>query len=133
MNCNRKAKNPSDRVGSVYHGHHAPVYSLRRNPCFPKYFLSVGDWTARVWNEDLKTPLMNTGYSRTAVAGGSWSPTRPAVFYVIKADGYLDVWDLCYKSTTPTLQVNRYISNRMGFKCLSGECYEREFDLFRTS
>ena len=33
--CNRKAKNPADRIGTAYHGHHGPVYSLERNPSFP--------------------------------------------------------------------------------------------------
>ena len=28
--CNRKAKNPADRVGASYGGHHGPVYGLRR-------------------------------------------------------------------------------------------------------
>ena len=109
LNCNRKAKNPNDRVGSVFHGHHAPIYGLRRNPFFPKYFLSMGDWSARLWNEDLKTPLIHTAYAKTDVRGGSWSPTRPAVFYLIRADGSLDIWDLCYKSTAPTLSVRRLV------------------------
>ncbi len=30
LSCNRKAKNPSDRVGTSYTGHHGPVYGLRR-------------------------------------------------------------------------------------------------------
>ena len=107
LNCNRKAKNPNDRVGSVFHGHHAPIYGLRRNPFFPKYFLSMGDWSARLWNEDLKTPLIHTAYTQTDIRGGAWSPTRPAVFYLIRADGSLDIWDLCYKSTAPTLSVRR--------------------------
>lgn len=28
--CNRKAKNPADRVGATFAGHHGPVYGLRR-------------------------------------------------------------------------------------------------------
>ena len=46
--CNRKAKNPQDRVGTAYHGHHGPVYSLERNPFNPKFFMSIGDWSARI-------------------------------------------------------------------------------------
>ena len=30
LNCNRKAKNPADRVGASYTGHHGPVYGLHR-------------------------------------------------------------------------------------------------------
>ena len=48
--CNRKAKNPQDRVGAAYHGHHGPVYSLERNP-HPGLgrLVSIGDWSARRW------------------------------------------------------------------------------------
>jgi hypothetical protein len=28
--CNRKAKNPADRVGTSFVGHHGPVYGLKR-------------------------------------------------------------------------------------------------------
>jgi dynein intermediate chain 2 len=103
--CNRKAKNPSDRIGTAYHGHHGPVYSLERNPFFPKYFMSIGDWSARVWMEDLKTPIMTTRYHGTHLTGGTWSPTRPGVFFTIKMDGELDVWDYYYKQNDPTLSV----------------------------
>ena len=48
MSCNRKAKTPGEKIVAVYPGHHGPVYALQRNPFFPKNFLTVGDWTARV-------------------------------------------------------------------------------------
>lgn len=51
MSCNRKAKTPAEKIVAVYSGHIGPVYSLQRNPFFPKNFLSVGDWTARVGNK----------------------------------------------------------------------------------
>ena len=48
MSCNRKAKTPGEKIVALYPGHHGPVYALQRNPFFPKNFLTVGDWTARV-------------------------------------------------------------------------------------
>lgn len=48
MSCNRKAKTPAEKIVAQYNGHLGPVYSLQRNPFFPKNFLSVGDWKARV-------------------------------------------------------------------------------------
>jgi hypothetical protein len=65
----------------------------------------VGDWTARIWNEDLKTPLLSTRYHSSYLNGGTWSPSRPGVFFTIRQDGVLDVWDLFYKHNAPTLQV----------------------------
>ena len=55
----RKSKSPADRIGAVYPGHHGPIYALQRHPMFSKNFLTVGDWTARIWNDDLKTPIVS--------------------------------------------------------------------------
>lgn len=69
LSCNRKAKNPADRVAGVFAGHHGPVYSLKRHPFAPKYFMSIGDWTARIWAEDSKQPLITTKYHNTYLTG----------------------------------------------------------------
>lgn len=107
FSCNRKAKNPVDRVKYTLQGHHGPVYGLRRNPFASKFFLSIGDWTARVWVDDtaVKTPILTTKYHSTYLTGGTWSPSRPGVFMTIKMDGTMDVWDLYYKHNEPSLQV----------------------------
>ena len=68
--CNRKAKSTSERIVGMYRAHYGPVLALQRNPCFPKVpfgslektlnniifknFLTVGDWCARIWSEDIK-------------------------------------------------------------------------------
>jgi hypothetical protein len=44
-------------------------------------------------------------YHGTYLTGGTWSPTRPGVFFTIKMDGELDVWDYYYKQNDPTLSV----------------------------
>lgn len=107
FSCNRKAKNPADRVKYVLSGHHGPLCGLRRNPFNPKYFLSIGDWTARVWTDDtaVRTPILTTKYHNTYLTGGTWSPTRPGVFFTVKMDGTMDVWDLYYKHNEPSLTV----------------------------
>lgn len=69
ISCNRKAKNPADRVAGTFPGHHGPVYGLHRHPLAPKYFLSIGDWTARIWAEDSKQPLITTKYHSTYLTG----------------------------------------------------------------
>ena len=38
--------------------HFGPVYSLWRNPVQTKYFLSIGDWSAKIWSDELKQPIM---------------------------------------------------------------------------
>jgi len=59
----------------------------------------------RLWNEDIKTPIMTSQYFKNYVLDASWSPTRPGVFLTTKMDGTLDVWDYFYKQNDPTLSL----------------------------
>lgn len=77
--------------------HHGPVYAVQRNPTHSKFFMTIGDWTARLWCEDLKTPIMSTAYHDSYVTAGCWSPTRAGVFFVTRMDGVVDVWDFFYR------------------------------------
>jgi dynein intermediate chain 2 len=77
--------------------HHGPIYSIQRNLMNTKCFLTVGDWTARIWMEDLKTPIMTTKYHSSYLTSGCWSPTRAGVFFVTRMDGVVDIWDYFYR------------------------------------
>lgn len=105
VSCNRKAKNPPDRIGCVYEGHSGPVYALARNPFLPKFFLTIGDWTARLWNEDIRTPIFTSKCFESHVLDAAWSPTRPGVWLTSKMDGTVDVWDYMHKQNEPTLSL----------------------------
>ena len=99
----RKAKGPNDRVGAVYPGHHGPIYALARHSMFSKVFITVGDWTARIWNDEIRSPIMTTKYHASYLTDGCWSPTRPGVFFTTKMDGTVDIWDYFFKQGEPTL------------------------------
>ncbi|KFO84579.1 Dynein intermediate chain 2, axonemal, partial [Buceros rhinoceros silvestris] len=104
--CNRKAKTPPEKITNTYSGHHGPVYALARNPFYPKIFLTVGDWTARIWSEDTKeSSIMWTKYHLSYLTDGCWSTTRPAVFFTTRSDGTLDVWDFLFKQKDPSLSL----------------------------
>lgn len=61
VSCNRKAKTQAEKIVCTYQGHHGAIYAMQRNPFFPKNFLTVGDWTARIWSEDIKeSSIMST-------------------------------------------------------------------------
>jgi WD40 repeat protein len=84
--------------------HHGPIRSLERSPFFEDILLTVGDWTVAVWKEGAGTvPLLTSPHCTAAVTVGRWSPTRPGVFYVCRADGSIDVWDLMDKAHIPTM------------------------------
>jgi dynein intermediate chain 2, axonemal len=69
----------------------------QRNPSHSKFFMTVGDWSAKVWSEDGKSPIMNTRYAPSYLTAGTWSPTRPGVFYTTRMDGVVDVWDYYHR------------------------------------
>ncbi|XP_065066002.1 dynein intermediate chain 3, ciliary-like [Rhopilema esculentum] len=106
LSCNRKAKSANDKIVAIYNQHYGPVYSVQRNPFFPKNFLTVGDWTARIWSEDIReSSIMWTKQHVTYLTAGCWSPVRPAVFFTTRMDGCLDVWDYLFKQNDPTLSI----------------------------
>ncbi|PVD38122.1 hypothetical protein C0Q70_00733 [Pomacea canaliculata] len=106
ITCNRKAKTPGEKIVASFTGHIGPVYSLQRNPAFPKNFLSVGDWSARIWSEDIReSSIMWTKQYSSYLTDGCWSPVRPSVFFVTKMNGCLDVWDIIFKQSDPTLSL----------------------------
>ncbi|NXI41695.1 DNAI2 protein, partial [Galbula dea] len=106
ISCNRKAKTPAERITGTYSGHHGSVYALARNPFYPKVFLTVGDWTARIWSEEIKeSSIMSTKYDLPYLTDGCWSTVRPAVFFTTRSDGTLDVWDFLFNQKNPSLSV----------------------------
>lgn len=106
INCNRRGKSDAEKIAHIYPGHYGPVYALQRNPFFPKNFLSVGDWTARIWSEEIKDDsIMWTKFHMSYLTDAQWSPVRPGVFFTTKMDGTLDVWDFLFKQNDPTLNI----------------------------
>uniref|UniRef100_A0A9J7Y6M7 Dynein, axonemal, intermediate chain 2b n=2 Tax=Cyprinus carpio TaxID=7962 RepID=A0A9J7Y6M7_CYPCA len=106
VSCNRKLETTDDPIVCMYSGHHGPIYALQRNPFFPKNFLTVADWTARIWSEDIKeSSIISSKYHMTYLLDGCWSPVRPSVFFTVKMDGTLDVWDILFKEKDPILSL----------------------------
>lgn len=100
----KDAGNTAGMVTAMDNGpgkHHGPIYSIHRNPFHPTSYLSVGDWTCRIWNEKNKGPIMATPYAPAYLTAGAWSPVRPAVFFTCRSDGLLDCWDYNYRQTHP--------------------------------
>ena len=51
-----------------------------------------------------QTPLLSTTYHDSYLTGGCWSPSRPGVFYLIRGDGALNVWDYNLQQQTHVYQ-----------------------------
>ncbi|NXO99771.1 DNAI2 protein, partial [Certhia brachydactyla] len=107
ISCNRDAKTPPEKIANIFSSHIGAVYRVTRNPFFPKVFLSVGDWTARIWTEELmdSSSIMETKYHTPYLLDVCWSPVKPAVFFTCKSDGTLDVWDFLFHQKEPSLSL----------------------------
>jgi dynein intermediate chain 2 len=87
----------SNRLGMEGGKHHGPIFAIQRNPAVNKFFLTVGDWTAKIWADDLAVPLVTTRYHDAYLTDGCWSTTRPGIFFLTRMDGWLDIWDYYYR------------------------------------
>ncbi|XP_065164479.1 dynein intermediate chain 3, ciliary isoform X2 [Atheta coriaria] len=103
---NKKGKLPQEKMIAKYQAHLGPVLALERNPAFVKNFLTVGDWTAKIWSEDCKeSPIMWTCYHQARLLAATWSPTRFSVFFTCRSDGIIDVWDVLQNQEHATLSI----------------------------
>ncbi|EFN85403.1 Dynein intermediate chain 2, axonemal [Harpegnathos saltator] len=103
---NRKGKTSAEKIATRFKAQYGPVISLERNPTFVKNFLTVGDWTSRIWSEDCRESCIAwTPGHRDFLTGGAWSSTRYSVYFLIKMDGTLDVWDFLIQQDSPVLSV----------------------------
>jgi len=87
LTANKKPKKDVEittRYGLESGRHLGPVYALNRSIQNPKYFLSVGDWSTKIWVEDLKVPIIRTKYHGSYLSDGMWSPTRPGAFFLAR-------------------------------------------------
>ncbi|NXH44018.1 DNAI2 protein, partial [Dicaeum eximium] len=107
ISCNRDAKTPPEKIANIFRSHIGAVYRVTRSPFFPKVFLTVGDWTARIWTEELmdSSSIMETKYHTAYLLDTCWSPVKPAVFFTTRSDGTLDIWDFLFHQKEPSLSL----------------------------
>ncbi|XP_071953082.1 dynein axonemal intermediate chain 3-like [Antedon mediterranea] len=87
--------------------HDQNITTLQRSPFFKEYFLVVGGWNFSIWKEgETSQPLLCSAAHAKKLTAGYWSPTRPCVFYIARADGNIDVWDLLDRTHEPSLSQN---------------------------
>ena len=107
--CSRKAKTQKEIILSKYSAHYSSVRAVQRNPIFPKSFLSAGDWSIKVWSEDLTvSPLLWVWAGQVRLTAATWSPARPSVIFASREDGCLLVLDILYKQDGPLLTFNAH-------------------------
>ena len=92
-------------VRGVILGHYGPCTALLGSPFAQDIFLSVGDWTFNLWRKGVDSPLFVSPFASCMLSCGAWSPLRPGVLFIGRADGAIDVWDLLDRSHEPSMSV----------------------------
>lgn len=54
INVRRKVVNPVTKLAVRFNCHVGPVIAIDRSPFATKNFLTVGDWTVKIWTDDIK-------------------------------------------------------------------------------
>ena len=96
--------------------HMRPCFTMERSNFFPDFILTVSDWNFHIWHIENETekPLFVSCDGSCFLTGGYWSPTRPAILYIAKSDGCVDIWDFTNSfhgpSSTLSLTPNKITS-----------------------
>lgn len=57
----------------------------------------MGDWSAKIWMDDIRTPLITTKFHDSYITDGCFAPQRMGAFFLTRKDGWLDAWDFYYR------------------------------------
>jgi hypothetical protein len=81
-----------------------PTVALDISPFFDDIILTVYDSYFTLWKTDCEEPIFvsYTIDKGTWITSGFFSPSRPGVIYIGRADGNLDIWDFIDQSSAPT-------------------------------
>lgn len=91
--------------------HFRPVLGVRASPFFPSILLTASEANFHLWNvsqqqaSESNGPIWLSPLSISAITCVAFSPTRPAVIYIGKADGMLEVWDFMDQSHRFSLSI----------------------------
>ncbi|KAM9832296.1 dynein axonemal intermediate chain 3 [Neosynchiropus ocellatus] len=85
-----------------YDVHHCSVNTVQRSPFLNDVVLTGSSWNFAIWREGVGDgPLFLSPTSEHQCTTACWSPSRAAVFYIGRADGNIEVWNLLEKSSEP--------------------------------
>ncbi|XP_039509013.1 dynein intermediate chain 3, axonemal isoform X2 [Pimephales promelas] len=83
--------------------HHALVNTVSRSPFFEDIILTVGSFGFAIWKEGVMSgPILTSACSEIVCTIGHWSLSRPALFFIGKEDGKIEVWDLLQNTHNPS-------------------------------
>jgi dynein intermediate chain 4, axonemal len=90
---------PHQHIG-VLQVHNGGVYTIDFSPFSPKIFLTVGDWTIRIWIENVFEPIMELSDGFGTIHNAYWSPIHSTIIASCTQDS-VQIWDLRRKNPKP--------------------------------
>lgn len=90
-------------VRRLVKAHAGPVYSVQRHPLIGDVYLTCGDSCFKVWRTGVALPLYRSPTIESSVTCAVWSPGRPALVFIGRGDGKIEVWDLLDRNNEPLL------------------------------
>ncbi|XP_048034159.1 dynein axonemal intermediate chain 3 isoform X1 [Megalobrama amblycephala] len=87
--------------------HHTMINTVSRSPFFKDIILTVGSFSFAIWKEGVTSgPILLSACSKMMCTVGHWSLSRPAVFFIGKENGNIEVWDLLQNTHEPSQTQN---------------------------
>ncbi|KAM9385770.1 LOW QUALITY PROTEIN: dynein axonemal intermediate chain 3 [Pholidichthys leucotaenia] len=91
--------------------HHWFGNTIQRSPYFKDIVLTMGGWNFAIFNEDvMEGPIVMSPRSEQEYTVGCWSLSRPAIFFIGREDGSIEVWNLLENTSMPA-HVQAHITN----------------------
>lgn len=90
---------PHQHIG-VLQVHTGGVYTIDFSPFSPKIFLTAGDWTIRIWIENVFEPIMELSDGFGTIHNAYWSPIHSTIIASCTQDA-VQIWDLRRKNQKP--------------------------------
>ncbi|KAJ2946061.1 hypothetical protein O0L34_g4980 [Tuta absoluta] len=111
INGNRMGKSHNEILTNYWNAHTGPVRALHRSPCTMRMFITCGDFTVRIWSEEVRTePIIVALPYRHEVTDVAWAPQRFSSYMSVCTGGVFYYWDLLrkYKEPVAKMQVSKY-------------------------
>lgn len=111
INVNKMGKTHAEILSMSWEAHNSPVRSVQRSPCTTRMFISSGDWSVRIWSEEIRTaPIIVFNPFPAEVTGVTWSPLRFSSFMAICANGKYYYYDVLrsYNNALEVLHLSKY-------------------------
>ncbi|KAK1130138.1 hypothetical protein K0M31_019822 [Melipona bicolor] len=107
VNVNRRASNLVEKLAVKFQCYVGPVVAIDRNPVYTKNFLTIGNWSAKVWADDTKEGnLLSTNNRFIDLTGGCWNRVRCSVFFTINEKGTVEAYDILAGARAPLTDIH---------------------------